>query len=280
MAASAVNAFGGLFAMVSRDLMTHKVGDSLIPHRITDGYINATLLCQACGKCEADYRRLGTTNEFLQALSEKMGIPIDSLVQVEMGRNGGTWVHPQVAIHLGQWCSPRFAVLVSGWVIDWMHRRSTPPQRPDVTELVYVRRLSLVNQMQRTVPEGHWTVFEQCSHLLILVEVDLKIPVDRYDLLDGSVGSRWSTFRKDKPWALERTPYLHTFPDHRGTRQSWAYRLEELAHFERWLRSTYKPIHLPAYLESKYYLPVPVTRLLAPYIGPMRIGGGDRGKEK
>jgi hypothetical protein len=28
----------------------------------------------------------------------------------------GTWVHPDIAIHLAQWCNPRFAVQVSKWV--------------------------------------------------------------------------------------------------------------------------------------------------------------------
>ena len=29
-------------------------------------------------------------------------------------------MHPQVAINLGQWLSPAFAVRVSKWVFDWM----------------------------------------------------------------------------------------------------------------------------------------------------------------
>ena len=38
----------------------------------------------------------------------------------------GTWVHPRVAINLGQWISPAFDVKVSGWVTDWMMGRDIP----------------------------------------------------------------------------------------------------------------------------------------------------------
>jgi len=32
----------------------------------------------------------------------------------------GTWGHPYVAIYCGQWCSAKFAVLVSKWVFEWI----------------------------------------------------------------------------------------------------------------------------------------------------------------
>jgi KilA-N domain len=248
-------------AQVEQDsLITHPIGNALIGQRVTDGYINATVLCQASGKNVADYLRLGSTNEFLRELSQNMGIPIVSLVEVRPGRGGGTWVHPQVAVNLAQWCSPRFAVLVSKWVFDWLTRRQEPP--PPERVPVYPRRLSLAYRMQMGVPEGHWTVFDKCSNLLILVECDLRLPVERYDLLDGSVGIHWSRFRTGKIWAGERVRYEHIFPDKRGVQVAWAYVLEELPFFERWLRGTYIPYHLPTYLEAKYELPEPAINLI------------------
>jgi hypothetical protein len=101
-------------AIVARELDGHQVSQ-----RQTDGYVNATELCRAAGKLFADYGRLEATTAFLNEASVSMGIPIDSLVQSKPGRpdrGGGTWVHPDVAVHLAQWCSPRFAVAVSKWV--------------------------------------------------------------------------------------------------------------------------------------------------------------------
>ena len=95
-------------------LIEHSVDGAVIPQRPRDGYINATRLCQEAGKLFGDYYRLGQTQAFLKELSLDMGIPISNLVQVIRGRGDaisqGTWVHPQVAINLGQWLSPSFAV--------------------------------------------------------------------------------------------------------------------------------------------------------------------------
>jgi len=91
-----------------------------IRQRASDNYLDATAMCQANGKLFADYQRLKTTQEFLEALSLNMGIPIIKLIQVESGRYGGSWVHPRVSINLAQWCSPEFAVLVTDWVFELM----------------------------------------------------------------------------------------------------------------------------------------------------------------
>lgn len=107
-------------------LITHNVNEVNIGQRAIDGYINATAMCQACGKQLAHYLENQTTKAFLEALCENIGIPIFNLAQVKRGRYGGTWVHPQIAINLGQWCSPQFAVLVSQWVYEWMSGGKTP----------------------------------------------------------------------------------------------------------------------------------------------------------
>jgi len=84
--------------------------------RPSDEFVNATAMCQATGKLWGDYFRNKSTQEFLESLERNMGIPIFELVQSNRGQNGGTWVHRRVAIHLAQWCSPDFAVWVTGQI--------------------------------------------------------------------------------------------------------------------------------------------------------------------
>ena len=43
-------------------------------------------------------------------------------------------------------------------------------------------------------------------------EVDLELPIERFDLLDGSVGIHWAKFREGKPWAGERIRYRRGVP--------------------------------------------------------------------
>jgi hypothetical protein len=111
-------------------LLAHKINQTPISQRRDDGYINATALCKASGKNIQDYTRLSSTNDYLERLSLETGIPVSKLVEVRKGKPAhlqGTWVHPQVAIHLAMWCSPAFAVQVTQWVVNWMQGNSHAP---------------------------------------------------------------------------------------------------------------------------------------------------------
>ena len=107
---------------MTNELIAHDIDGAVICQRATDGYLNATAMCQAAGKLFGHYRENKQTRAFLEELKGSIGIPIDQLVvSVTTGENDvrGTWVHPYVAIHLAQWLSPRFAVQVSHWVYNW-----------------------------------------------------------------------------------------------------------------------------------------------------------------
>jgi KilA-N domain len=142
----------------------HAYHGQTIEQRAKDGYINATTMCQAAGRNWADYSRLNATQAFLPELSADMGIPISDLVQSVRGgppHRQGTWVHPQVAINLAQWLSPRFAVLVSKWVVDWMSGGGA--RQPG--KLPYHLRRYIDNQMN--VPKGHFSVLNEITLGLI-----------------------------------------------------------------------------------------------------------------
>ena len=94
---------------------------TLIKQRKSDGYLDATAMCKATGKQFKHYLENQNTRDFLSALSRSVGIPTDLLVEkITTGPNEkrGSWAHPKVAIHLAQWCSPEFAVMVSDWVFE------------------------------------------------------------------------------------------------------------------------------------------------------------------
>ena len=94
-----------------------------IRRREGDGYFDATAMCKAVGKRWAVYYRNESTQEFIEALERSVRNLTNPLIQsVTKGLNAtrGTWIHPQVAIHLAQWCSPEFAVFVSGWILTLM----------------------------------------------------------------------------------------------------------------------------------------------------------------
>lgn len=56
-------------------------------YTIPKGYVNATQMAKANQKLLADYMRLKSTTDYLQALSQDMGIPISSLTIEISGRS-------------------------------------------------------------------------------------------------------------------------------------------------------------------------------------------------
>lgn len=112
-----------------------------ISRRTTDGFVNATAMCKANGKRWNDYFDTDRATQYLEALSETTGIPVVSLYQSEMGRNGGTWVHPQVSVDLARWISAPFAVFMDNWFLEEVNGRvsqvrDTQLPAPDVLETV------------------------------------------------------------------------------------------------------------------------------------------------
>jgi len=81
--------------------------------------VNATQMCRAAGKLFGHYRRLDSTEEFLQELISVIHIRITGLIYTIQGGRPelqGTWVDWRVALHLAQWLSPAVQVQVTGWI--------------------------------------------------------------------------------------------------------------------------------------------------------------------
>lgn len=105
--------------MSARDVVYALKGDGQLvtEMRVNDGYINATKLCKSADKLFNDYYRNKRTQAFLAELSLTTGKSVKEFVESEVGgAHTGTWVHPDVAINLATWCSPKFAVAVANLV--------------------------------------------------------------------------------------------------------------------------------------------------------------------
>ena len=102
-------------------------GDIITEIRASDGYVNATKMCQAAGKRWAKFMENACTRIFLDELASTVRIRTTDLVQQSTGGNGErhTWIHHQVAIHLAQWCSPKFAVAVTTLVSRYLQGEIT-----------------------------------------------------------------------------------------------------------------------------------------------------------
>ncbi len=77
-------------------------------HFNDDGWFNATLAASRYNKSVHDWVRLPDTQKYLDALSRKYGkIPY---LKTKRGNNGGTWLHPKLAVRFTQWLDIDFSI--------------------------------------------------------------------------------------------------------------------------------------------------------------------------
>ena len=135
--------------MTKNQKISRDVNGITIEQRVTDGFINGTAMCVAYSKDVSDWLKTDETWELVTALAEDLRIePVQSknhksgnsvftrvsatypsLVIVRRGspeNGGGTWLHPDLAIQLAQWCSAPFAIQVSRWIREWMTSGQNP----------------------------------------------------------------------------------------------------------------------------------------------------------
>jgi hypothetical protein len=167
-------------------------------------------MCNSAGKKMAHYLENKTTKAFLAELSSDIGIPISELIQtLKGGMPGlqGTWVHPQVAISLGQWVSPKFAVLVSKWVFEWMSGQ----QAGNYAFPYHIRRY-LVNRHK--IPPTHFSMLDQMT-IKLLGALEAKGYVIPQNLMpDISLGQMFSKWLRESEYDPDSFPtYEHVFDD-------------------------------------------------------------------
>lgn len=178
-----------------------------------------------------------------------MGIPMSAVVQIVRGGEPhfqGTWVHPQVAMHLAQWASPKFAVLVSKWVYEWM-QGSIKPQ----SNIPYHLKRYLLNRSK--IPAGYFSMFNEIVYGLIapLEDVGYTLP-DKLvpDISEGRVFCKW--LREEKGVDPSTFPtYTHEYGDGRIIPGVKLYPNELLADFRAHFNDEWLLRRAQAYFRKK-----------------------------
>lgn len=124
--------------------ISHYVNHVKVEQRVKDGFVNATAMCLAHGKAINYWFENKETFKLFVALADSLSLPINyrnsgnsykigfsatkyaklfpELLVVKRGSpefGGGTWIHPDLAIQLAQWCNKTFALQVSRWIREW-----------------------------------------------------------------------------------------------------------------------------------------------------------------
>jgi KilA-N domain len=118
------------------NITKHDVYGVVVDHRTSDDYINATALALAYQRASGKRRDVSEwlsnkrTEESLQHLSAKTGIPVNQLYQVFRGspeNGGGTWLHPRLAVRFGMWLSDEFGYMVEEWFAQKVEQAQPRP---------------------------------------------------------------------------------------------------------------------------------------------------------
>ena len=227
-------------------LIPHEIEETLINQRVIDGYVNATAMCKAVGKLFGDYSRLGQTQAFLAELNNVTGITVDHLVFTTVtgpNEGRGTWVHPDIAINLGQWCSPKFAVAVSQWVREWATGKVQ-------AHLPYHIQRYMANRSE--IPPTHFSMLNEMIFALIapLETSGYTLPENLVpDISEGLMFCRW--LREEKGIDTNALPtYNHTYIDGRIVRAK-LYPNAVLADFRAHFHKVWLPTKAVAYFQGK-----------------------------
>jgi hypothetical protein len=235
------------------------IENNLVPQRAVDGYVNATAMCKAVRKNFETYRRLPVTGEFLEELSKATALPSERLVQtIYDGFESEVWVHPEVAINLGQWCSPKFAVAVAMWVREWMQGKSKPANLPYHIERYIANRSE--------IPVTHFSMLNEMIFGLIapLESAGYTIPDKMVpDISEGKMFCKW--LRDEKGLDTNSLPtYRHTYADGRVVSPK-LYPNTLLADFREHFNTVWLPKRSEGYFSEKDPKALPyLKKLLAP----------------
>lgn len=87
------------------------------------GWFNATAAADRFGKRVGDWVDLPSTKEYVERLNTRIS---GNLIQSKRGKNGGTWLHPKLAIVFARWLSVDFAIWCDEQIDTIIH--GTPEQ--------------------------------------------------------------------------------------------------------------------------------------------------------
>lgn len=246
-------------------VIRHQVDAHLVPQREMDGYVDASAMCKAVGKKFTDYEKLTATKEFLNELSGRIGVSADKLVQkISDGFQMEVWVHPDVAINLGQWCSPKFAVAVSHWVRNWIEGKGKKTRVP------YHLDRYMANQQK--IPHTHFSMLnEMVLHLIGPMEAQGYILPEKLvpDISEGKMFCKWL---RDELGFDTKTlqKYPHRYADGRVVEANM-YPNDLLAAFRKHFHEVWLPLRALDYFQEKDPAALPFLQKLLPAPAPTKI---------
>lgn len=108
---------------INDDYSYGKYGKFSVVIKHSNGYMNATQLCNDAGKKFKHWKCNAVSKEFIKQTMLYLNMSIDELIQpITGGQNTnirGSYIHPLLITHVACWCGPNFSLKVSIWIEEW-----------------------------------------------------------------------------------------------------------------------------------------------------------------
>ena len=194
-----------------------------------DGWFNATVAAERFGKRVDKWLGNQETQDYLTALQESSNTPKKGYLKTKRGNNGGTWLHPKLAIVFARWLDVRFAVwcdmqidtLIRGQADE--HQRVLAIQGKREAGHLLTDVLQDVLMMDGKTPKHYHFSNE---HLLVNeVFAGVRGPVDESTLNRTELRRLEALRRRDAIYLARGLPYderktaLYQFSDELGNHQ-------------------------------------------------------------
>jgi hypothetical protein len=157
--------------------------DFTIPMR-EDGYIYATKLCHVGGKDLSNWLRMNEVKILIRKIQSKIDIEkvnrditehnIEHLaIEIFKGNTSkyqqGTWIHPDLGIHLAQWINPAFALQVSKWVRELIITDEVKLGQEKTDTQIIKHYETLIQELNEKIERSENTIISitnECKYLL------------------------------------------------------------------------------------------------------------------
>jgi len=164
-----------------------------------DGYFNMTKAAKHFGKDVRKFWINAETQEYLDALNETAP-KSEQFVQTTMGRNGGTWGHPKLAVFFSRWLDIKFSIWCDSVIDDLLRGKMeatiVKPEESAVLALPKdfssaLRALADSVEQQEKLKAQTIEQAKQISHLSSLMMVTGSHHDQRYRCQEHFPDHRW-----------------------------------------------------------------------------------------
>lgn len=163
------------------------MSDSRIKQLVADGYVNLNQMANAAGKRIDNWLRLHSTKGLIDELESDRDIPLLETIE---GRSGGTWAHPEIAVHFAQWCNR--------------------PSRKKDDKVVYLIKAGKYAKIGKTTLDY---LDERIAALQTGNPEELKLlaAIDEYSEVEEALHAKYSEFKVRGEWFLFQRSMLLDF---------------------------------------------------------------------